>query len=77
LVAEPEVERIEGSDILPRVYRVCHLEAALPTILQDTEVKLSAVVRLLLAQLKLELDQLAMRLEEVNALIHRVCVENE
>jgi transposase len=37
-----------------------HLEAALPTILEDTEEKLSGLLRLLVAQLKLELDQLAL-----------------
>jgi transposase len=39
----------------------CHLEAALPTILKDSDAKLSAVVRLLLAQLLLELEQLIAR----------------
>lgn len=55
----------------------CHLEAALPTILQDTDAKLSGVVRLLLAQLKLELEQLAIRLEEADAVIQQMAQESE
>jgi transposase len=39
----------------------CHLDAALPRILEDATMKLSGASRLLLAQLKLELDQLAVR----------------
>jgi transposase len=53
-----------------------HLEAALSVVLTDAE-KLSATVRLLLAQLKLELDQLALRLEEADALIQQITQENE
>ena len=45
--------------------------------LTDAEGKLSATVRLLLAQLKLELDQLALRLEEADALIQQITQENE
>ncbi|HEY2458508.1 MAG TPA: transposase [Candidatus Acidoferrum sp.] len=41
----------------------CHVDAALPGILEDTTIKLSGAVHLLLPQLKLELDQLAIRLE--------------
>jgi hypothetical protein len=37
----------------------CHVDAALPGILEDATIKLSDAVRLVLAQLKLELDQLA------------------
>jgi len=37
----------------------CHLDAALPRILEDATLKLSGALRLLLMQLKLELDQLA------------------
>jgi transposase len=50
----------------------CHLEAALPAILEDADAKLSGVVRLLLAQLKLELDQVDMRLEEASRPLKRV-----
>src|SRR5713226_5172833 len=49
----------------------CHLEAALSVVLTDAEGKLSGTVRLLVAQLKLELDQLALRLEEADALIQQ------
>src|SRR3954452_15524137 len=49
----------------------CHLEAALPAILEDAEGKLSGLLRLLVAQLKLELDQLALRLEEADRLMQK------
>ena len=55
----------------------CHLEAALPRILEDATTTLSGAVRLLLAQLKLELDQLATRLEEADALIQKTAQESE
>jgi transposase len=55
----------------------CHLDAALPGILEDATAKLSGAVRLLLAQLKLELDQLAIRLDEADALIQKTAQENE
>ena len=38
-----------------------YIEAALPGILEDADAKLSGALRLLLAQLKLELDQMAKR----------------
>src|SRR4051794_14822500 len=46
----------------------CHLETALPGIVEDADLKLSGTLRLLLAQLKLELDQMALRLEEADGL---------
>jgi transposase len=55
----------------------CHLEAILPTILEDADAKLSGALRSLLAQLKLELDQLALRLEEADALIQQAAQESE
>jgi transposase len=55
----------------------CHLEAALPGILEDAASKLSGAVRLLLTQLKLELDQLAMRLEEADVLLQEIVQESE
>jgi transposase len=55
----------------------CHLEAALPRVLEDSTTPLSGAVRLLLAQLKLELDQLATRLEEADALIQKTAQESE
>ena len=54
-----------------------YIEAALPGILEDADAKLSGAARLLLAQLKLELDQMAKRLEEADALIERTALENE
>jgi transposase len=55
----------------------CHLDAALPGILEDATMKLSGASRLLLAQLKLELDQLAIRLEEADALIQKTAQKND
>ena len=55
----------------------CHLEAALPGILEDATAKLSGALRLLLAQLQLELDQLALRVEEADALIQKIAQESE
>jgi transposase len=55
----------------------CHLEAALPTILEDAEGKLSGLLRVLLGQLKRELDHLALQLEEADALIQKTAQENE
>ena len=55
----------------------CHLEAALPMILEDAEEKLSGLLRLLLTQLKRELDHLAVQLEEADGLIQRPAQDNE
>jgi transposase len=55
----------------------CHLDAALPGILEDATMKLSGALRLLLAQLKLELDQLAIRLDEADGLILKTAQGNE
>jgi transposase len=54
-----------------------HLEAALPTILEDAEGKLSGLLRLLLGQLKRELDHLALQLEDADALIQKAAQENQ
>ena len=54
-----------------------YLDEALPGILEDAEAKLSGTVRLLLAQLKLELDQLALHLEEAEALIEQTVQGSE
>ena len=54
-----------------------YIEAALPRILEDADAKLSGAARILLAQLKLELDQMAKRLEEADALIEHTALENE
>lgn len=55
----------------------CHLDAVLPGILEDATTKLSSAVRLLLAQLKVELDQLVIRLEEADALVKKIAQESE
>src|SRR5450432_4636892 len=54
-----------------------YIEAALPGILEDADAKLSGAARLLLAQLKLELDQMALRLEKADALIERTALDHE
>lgn len=54
-----------------------YIDEALPGILEEADAKLSGTLRLLLAQLKLELDQLALRLEEAEALIEQTVQESE
>jgi transposase len=54
-----------------------YMEAALPRILEDADVKLSGALRMLLAQLKLDLDQLAERIDEADAVIQKTADENE
>ena len=54
-----------------------YIEAALPGILEDADAKLSGTLRLLLAQLKCELDQTALRLEEAEALIEQTVQKND
>ena len=53
-----------------------HVDAALPGILEDATAKLSCALRTLLAQLKLELDQMAMRIGEADAVLNRTAREN-
>jgi transposase len=48
------------------------VDEALPRILEDASAKLSGAVRLLLAQLKLELDHLQMRIAEADAVIQKI-----
>src|SRR5712671_2531896 len=55
----------------------CHVGAALPGILEDADAKLSGALRMLLAQLKLELDHLDLRIDEADALIKKTACENE
>ena len=55
----------------------CHVDAALPGILGDASAKLSGALRVLLAQLKLELDHLQMRIDEADAVIKKTAGENE
>src|SRR6266404_2181896 len=54
-----------------------HVDAVLPLILEDADAKLSGAVRLLLAQLKLDLDQLSVRIDEADAVIQKTAHENE
>src|SRR5450432_4933901 len=54
-----------------------YIDEALPGILEDADAKLSGAARLLLAQLKLELDQMALRLEKADALIEQTVLDNE
>ena len=50
-----------------------HIDAALPGILEDASAKLSGALRVLLAQLKLELDHLQMRIDEADARDQQDC----
>jgi transposase len=54
-----------------------HIDAALPGILEDASAKLSGALRVLLAQLTLELDHLQMRIDEADATINKTAGENE
>jgi transposase len=54
-----------------------HVHAALPLALEDADANLSGAVRLLLTQLKLDLDQLSVRIDEADAVIQKTAHENE
>ena len=54
-----------------------HLDEQLPRILEDAELNLSGSFRVLLAQLKLELEQLAVRIEEMDRVIQKTAKQNE
>ena len=54
-----------------------HLEEALPEILADAASKLSDLFRVLLAQLRIELDQLSVRIEEMDVVMQQTAKENE
>src|SRR5579864_6161147 len=54
-----------------------HLDQQLPRILEDAELNLSGSFRVLLAQLKLELEQLTARVEEMDRVIQKTAKENE
>jgi transposase len=54
-----------------------HLEQALPRILEDATLNLSGSFRVLLSQLKLELEQLATRIEPLDMVIQQEACENE
>jgi transposase len=66
---------LERGITLPKGRR--YVDAALPLILEDAEANLSGALRTLLAQLKLELDQLAERIAEADAVIQKTADENE
>jgi transposase len=53
-----------------------HVNAALPRILEDADLKLSGALRILLAQLKLELDQMAMRIDKADAVLNQTAHED-
>jgi transposase len=55
----------------------CYVDEALPGILEDASAKLSGALRVLLSQLKLELDHLQMRIDEADAVIKKTAGENE
>lgn len=54
-----------------------HVDQQLPRILENAELTLSGSFRVLLAQLKLELDQLTERVEEIDAVIQQRAREDE
>ena len=53
------------------------VDTLLPRILEDAELKLSGSFRVLLAQLKVELDQLTERIEQMDTVIQQTAKENE
>src|SRR6202051_1382888 len=54
-----------------------YVDKQLPRILEDAELRLSGSFRVLLAQLKLELEQLTARIEEMDRVIQKMARENE
>jgi transposase len=54
-----------------------HLEEGLPGILAEAHTRFSESIFVLLAQLRIELDQLSTRIEEMDALIARTSKEND
>jgi transposase len=54
-----------------------HVDAALPGILEDAESKISGSLRMLLFQLKMELDQLAIRIDEADGVMEQASREND
>ena len=55
----------------------CHLDAALPNILEDGSKSLSGTLRFLLVELKQELEQLAEHIEQAEMLIQRAAQQSE
>jgi len=66
---------LERGLTLPKGRR--YLEEQLPRILEDAELNLSGSFRVLLSQLKLELEQLAGRIEQMDRVIQKMAKENE
>ena len=60
---------------MPRGRR--QVDALLPRILEDAELPLSGSFRVLLAQLKVELDQLTGRIQQMDAVIQQRAREDE
>jgi transposase len=54
-----------------------YVDRQLPRILEDGELRLSGCFRVLLAQLKIELEQLTARIEEMDRVIQQTAKENE
>jgi transposase len=54
-----------------------YIDAALPGILEDASAQLSGALRVLLMQLRLELDHLQLRIDEADAMINKAAGENE
>ena len=55
----------------------CHLDAALPNILEDPSTSLSGTLRFLLVELKQELEQLADHIEQAEVLIQKAAQRSE
>jgi transposase len=55
----------------------CHVDAALPNILEDGSTSLSGTLRFLLVELKQELEQLAAHIEQAEMLIQRAAQQSE
>ena len=66
---------LERGLTLPKGRR--YVEEALPRILEDAELPLSGSFRLLLAQLKLELEQLSARIDQLDVAILERAKEDE
>ncbi len=66
---------LERGLTLPKGRR--YVDQQLPRILEDGELRLSGCFRVLLAQLKIELEQLTARIEEMDRVIQKTAKENE
>jgi transposase len=66
---------LERGLTLPKGRR--YVDQQLPRILEDGELRLSGSFRILLAQLKIELEQLTARIEEMDRVIQKTAKENE